>query len=169
MSNSIKIINKKQPGTEVNLIGMDIGYNALKLFSENRICKIPSFVKKVDENLNFFGDMKDTDIFYKDDTGIWAIGLSAYNLKAFDSTNNGEDILVSRSRTLTKEFQILKDVGIALALQENPTKKIIISTGLPCSYIKEDAGILRQRLATHSKFAIKIGNGDWKGYSFDLA
>lgn len=166
MRQEIKDVNF--PKTTDNVIGIDIGYSAIKAVSENKIFKIPSYVKKIERDLRFVGEPKDTDLFYRDSEGMWAIGLSAYNLKAFDNSDTGEDILVSRSRTFSEEFRVLSNVGIGVALSTNPQKEIIIQTGLPCSYIKEDAAPLRTVLSGKREFALKIGKNDWQSFDYEI-
>lgn len=166
MRQEIKEVNF--PKTEANVIGIDIGYSAIKTVTQDKVFKIPSYVEKVERELRFVGESKDTDIFYKDDKNMWAIGLSAYNLKSFDDSDTGEDILLSRNRTLSEEFQVLANVAVAIAVGSNPKKEIVIQTGLPCSYIKEDAPILRQVLAGKKRFSIKVGKGDWQNFDYEI-
>lgn len=162
----IKEVNN--PKTAKNIAGIDIGYSNIKVVSESRIAKIPSYIKKVDSKFRFMGELKDSDIYYRDDKGVWAVGLSAYKLKAFDTSDTDEDILVSRNRTFSHEYKVQTNVAIAIAIGANPKKEVVIQTGLPCSYIRQDAQGLRDELAGRHVFELRIGNGDWQKFDFEI-
>lgn len=158
------------PKTKDNIVGLDIGYSAIKAISEDRLIKIPSYVRKIEDEdgIKFLGENKDTDIFYKDATGLWAIGLVAYKLKKLRNDKTGEDILVDRNRTTSEEFSVLANVGLGAAIGRQPKEKIIVQTGLPCSYIREDASILRTVLSGEKKFELKIGKNDWQAFNYEI-
>ena len=164
-----EIRDVNNPKTDKNITGIDIGYSNIKVVSESKIAKIPSYIKKIDNKYKFMSDLKDSDIYYKDESGVWAVGLAAYRLKVFDTSDTDEDILVSRNRTFSYEYKVQMNVALGIAIGANPKKEVVIQTGLPCSYIKQDAQGLREELAGLHEFELRVGNNDWQRFSFEIS
>lgn len=143
------------------IIGLDVGYSATKVFYENGYFAFPSYVKEIGGLMDIASDK---DIFYRDTEGrIYLVGYNAQEMVQSDDTNDTDGELFSRKRYKDGRFQIICNTAIAIATQnKKDSRKIIIQTGLPSSYVKGDSASLRRVLSTKSKFELKIGSGPWK-------
>lgn len=164
-------------------VALDIGYSAVKLFSPNMVARFPSYAKRVDPNFSFAGETPDKSILYKDlSTGeMWLVGEVAQNIMTSGDTSDSEASLYGRERYSSAMFHVLAEVGLGLAMQTveltdkngmpvtlSPGKdKIVVQTGLPEKYM-DDEEDLKEALAGRHDFAIKIGDGAWDEYSFNL-
>ena len=154
-------------------IALDVGYSSVKAYGPNSICSFPSFAKKVDNTENF-GRPTDSDILYKDETGVYVVGEQAYaQINPKDSSNDTNSMFI-RDRFSNRIFLIISRVGLALSMNANQYgdpagKKIKVQTGLPPAYLTEDSCMLIDALSGHHTFAVKQGANPWKQYDFDLA
>ena len=155
-------------------IACDFGYGGCKLYGPNICATFPSYAQQIDLS-SYMGPTSD-DIIYKDlDTGAaWIVGKSAQNMMEDNDTDDSMDVLCGRNRYFTPMFLVLARVsmGIAMLNTINSTHLLtdrvipVLQTGLPCDYIQVDTPILKEALAGHHRYMIKIGTG--KEYCFDF-
>lgn len=165
-----EIIPSKNLSVEgMQLVALDIGYSGVKGFStSSRFC-FPSYVKQ--ETGAFIGTPHKMDIYYRNEHNIiYTVGALAQSSISTKDTNDSANTLFGRNRYDTPTFKILADVGIAIALykQTDTQEPIFLQTGLPPAYRKADTPILIDALAGQHNFSIKIGQDDWRDFSFTL-
>lgn len=150
------------------IIGMDIGYSATKLYTENGYICFPSYAKKLDKGMLSVTDEK--DILYKEDGSddVYMVGYNAQNMTDDVSTNDTDGELFSRKRYSDKRFKIITNVAIAKAIEsKNDNRSIFIETGLPSSYMSDSVALIKA-ICKPAKFSLKIGNGNWKNFEFEI-
>lgn len=150
------------------LCALDIGYSALKGFSPtNRFC-IPAYVRASEGTS--IGTPLDTDIRYKDDSGVvYSVGSLALDSISADDTNDADNTMFGRNRYFSKSFLILARVGLALGVGQNCDKTVFLQTGLPPAYRAMDTDLIIEALAGNHKFSLKLGGLEWTDYDIDLA
>lgn len=150
------------------VIGLDIGYSAVKCFYEKGYFCFPSYVRKLDSHLFIYGEQ---DILYRDmETGNqYIIGRTAQEMISTSETNVTESELFSRNRYRSKSFKILCNIAMAFALDcKNDEREIVVQTGLPSAYEKADTPAIKKALLKPAHFQLKIGTGEWKEYNFSV-
>lgn len=150
------------------VIGLDIGYSAVKCFYEKGYFCFPSYVRKLDSDLFIYGEQ---DILYRDmETGNqYIIGRTAQEMISTSETNVTESELFSRNRYRSKSFKILCNIAMAFALDcKNDEREIVVQTGLPSAYEKADTPAIKKALLKPAHFQLKIGTGEWKEYNFSV-
>lgn len=157
--------NQSVPG--VSLCALDIGYSAVKGFSAtNRFC-FPSYVRA--NAAETIGAAMPTDIRYRGEDGVvYAVGNLAIESLSSKDTNDAANTMFGRNRYFSPSFLILARVGLALAFGDGEANPVYLQTGLPPAYRKGDTPLLKEALAGHHEFSVKLGGGDWKHYCFDL-
>jgi len=154
------------------IVALDIGYSAVKGVSPNRIFRFPSFAKKAPDGLDIVAKVKQYDIQLKDNTSgeVWLVGQVAEDLmdqRDLDSTT--DESLYSRFRYESPVFKVLASAGLALGLIGTGSgNDIYVQTGLPATYKERDEGKLKKALCGHYDIEIKVGNGKWMPFVFDL-
>lgn len=152
------------------IIGIDVGYSSTVGFHEKGAFIFPSYAREID-----FGSMQmisDRDIFYRDDdTGtVYLVGYSAQNIIDDEDTNDTEGELFARNRYTSRLFGIICDTAIGLALEhKHDSRRVIIQTGLPTAYMKQDQRLIRNAFSKNRRFSIKRGEGEWKSYEPHIA
>ena len=165
-----EIIPFKYPLNGTWVISIDIGFSSVKGFCPNSRFCFPSYAKKLDSPLRT--DDPD-DIYYRDDTGLYLVGINAQEIVTSSDTNDTRS-LFDRNRYFTKDFQIFLRTAHAIGLMENAVMRkasqmpVFIQTGLPAAYLKEDASKIRAAFTTPGKFEIKLGTGKWRRYDMAL-
>lgn len=151
-------------------IAIDIGYSAVKGFSQHMMYAFPSYAKKISSLPISLGKAEGNEIFYCDESGdMFAIGANAQSLISINSSNDSSESLYGRNRYFSEVFRIVSRVGIALGLiGSDPNARPVIQTGLPARYIKDDAPLLKESLAGEHNFKLKIGSGEWNDFHFIL-
>lgn len=150
------------------VIGLDIGYSAVKCFYEKGYFCFPSYVRKLDSDLFIYGEQ---DILYRDmETGNqYIIGRTAQEMISTSETNVTESELFSRNRYRSKSFKILCNIAMAFALDcKSDEREIVVQTGLPSAYEKADTPAIKKALLKPTHFQLKIGTGEWKEYNFSV-
>ena len=155
------------------VIGLDIGYSAVKGFCPNKLFSFPSYARQIPENRERMKAYEDTDICYRDKTGIWSVGSLAYDEVICSEVVDSEEELYGRNRYYSPMYLVLARTGIALGMAQNlfgsPVgKKLAVQTGLPPKYRLADTPILKEVLSGKHSFDIRIGNGKWQHYEFEL-
>lgn len=146
---------------------LDIGYSAVKGFSPTVRSCVPSFVRE--QPAAIIGTPKPTDIYYRDDTGTYSVGSMAMESLSSKDTNDAANTMFTRNRYYSPAFLILARVGLAIEIGNKEKRPIFLQTGLPPAYRKGDTPILKEALSGKHEFAVKIGDGPWKDYSFELS
>lgn len=154
-------------------IALDIGYSGVKGFSPIKVSCFPSYAKKADENVLQLIESSKYDIQFRDETGLWYVGELAQLMTDKDDTNENISTLYGRKRYDSPMFKVLAKTGMGLNMLANKYgdatgKTIILQTGLPPAYAKTDAPHLRKAIAGRHKFELKIGNGQWTKFEFEL-
>lgn len=172
-----KTIMQEQPfpGSEEKwVIGLDIGYSAVKGISQNALWCFPAYAKQIPSDRLVLKSPEKTDIRYRDNSGTWVVGNLAYNEATVGDIIDSESELYGRHRYFSPMFKVIASVGLALGLNENSfgspkDKKIVLQTGLPPKYlIGDDKNDLVDALAGHYCFELAVGNKDWKKYEFTI-
>lgn len=159
------------PGVKVCAI--DIGYSGVKCYTDNCRACFPSMAIPSKE-VEFAGEANQTDILYRDEKGMWAVGSLAVKGMSIRDTNESEKTLYSRNRYDSELFKIIYRVGMALCLMEEPDigsggdRPIVLQTGLPPGYLKSDKRDILRVLSGLHLFEIKVGNNEWKEIFFEL-
>lgn len=163
--------NGQLPG--IWLIGIDIGYSAVKYFSPNGYGIFPYFARQRDADLGNIGTPSDAFIQYTDaDTGeVWTVGSVAQDTLPLTDTSDSDQTLYGRSR-YTKMFRVCTDTGLAFALTPNqygsPDKKTIhVQSGLPPEHM-DDEPMLREMLEGRHHFFLQVGSGSPVEYDFTI-
>lgn len=156
-------------------VALDIGYSAVKGFSNNMIYSFPSYCRKMTNQMLSFGETNKTDIMYKDnETGEqWVVGAAAQEMITSDETRDSIAELYGRNRYFSDIFKVISRVGMGIGMLTNQYdtpngKKLVVQTGLPPAYLKTDTPLLKEALAGHHNFSIKIGNKQWVSLAYDL-
>lgn len=152
--------------SNVAVCALDIGYSAVKGFSPTVRSCIPAFVRE--QPAMVIGTPRATDIYYRDKTGVYAVGSLAMESLSAKDTNDASNTMFSRNRYFSPSFLILARVGLAVEIGADEKRPIFLQTGLPPAYRKADTPLLKEALCGKHEFAVKIGTGDWVDYSFVL-
>lgn len=161
---------KQNPKGKDYIIGLDAGYSGMKGFYENGYFCFPSFVKKLKGDI--IGGASANDILYRDNsTGeMYMIGRTAQDMISSGDTNDTDGEMFARKRYSTKSFRVLCHTAVALALQgRKDNREPIIQTGLPSSYLNEDANALKKALQIPADFSLRVGEGRWQDFTLKLA
>lgn len=156
-------------------IALDIGYSAVKGMSPVSRFRFPSFARPVKNQQEMMTNAYDDSfIEYKDlETGeIWKVGESAY--KSLDDNDVADDAqtLYSRYRYSNPMFKVILRTGLAFACMRDGNfvqgKTVVLQTGLPPQYMKDDSKPLIDSLKGTHKFELRHGNGKWKQFNITL-
>lgn len=166
-------LNGNTPGRWV--IGLDAGYSAVKIFSPNAIASCPSYAKRIDPDFEYAGKAPEDSILYKDlDTDeMWVVGAKAQDTMTSGDTSDSEMSLYGRERYGNPMFPVLIRVGLGLGMQGNAygapkdADEIIVQTGLPERYLADEPD-LKDSIAGHHNFALKLGDHAWQKYNFTV-
>ena len=154
------------------IIGLDIGYSAIKGMSPNKIYSVPAYARKIPADRVRLNEPSETDIYYKAENGdIWVVGSLAYNELSASDVIDSEQELFGRKRYYSDMFRVISDTGIAIGLMGNDKgnskgKKLTIQTGLPPKYLKADQNDLKEVLSGHHRFSLRIGRAPWQQFDF---
>lgn len=156
-------------------IALDIGYSAVKGFSNNMVYCFPSYARKINTAMLNYGEPNPNDIQYRDNTTgeIWSVGESAQNMISSDETKDSNESLYGRNRYYSDMFKVIARVGLGIGMMKNSidepgNKNLVVQTGLPPAYLKSDTFMLQDALSGTHNFSIKIGNKPWVNLSFTL-
>lgn len=171
---TIMIERKNPAGNEKYFpMAMDIGYSSIKDFTPNKICSFPYFATKVSDDTVQLIEPSKNDIQYRDENGTWYVGELSQMMLDKSDTSEGVSTFFGRNRWVSPMFKVLARTGLGLGMMSNSFgtaegKIPVLQTGLPPSYAKGDAKLLREALAGRHEFEIKVGNREWKMFNFDL-
>lgn len=157
-------------------IALDIGYSSVKIMSPNIVASFPSYAKRIDDSFQYVGDAPKESILYKDlaSGDMWVVGEVAQNLIASGDTSDSESSLYGRDRYANEIFRVIANTGLGLGYLSNkiaspsPSDIITVQTGLPDRYMN-DEDELKEALAGKYGFLLKIGDGEWQKFSFEIS
>lgn len=149
------------------IIALDGGYSAVKGISEDMMFCFPSFAKKVSSGYDIISRPGPTDIILVDHRTMetWLVGGFAEN--TFDSRDAAaitDESLYTRYRYSSDVYRVIMMAGLGLGLFNTDADvvsdrlSIRLQTGLPTSYVKRDAGVLKKILAGDYEFSLRVGN-----------
>jgi len=152
-------------------ISLDVGYSAVKGIGPHGYYCIPSYVRKRDADVISLREENDTDILYRDKSGLWSVGELAYQELSTSEIIGSETELYTRMRYYSPSFIIPARVGIALSLLPDMAgcaegKTIAVQTGLPPKYMDEDRKYITDVLSGTHEFELKVGVASWVKYQF---
>lgn len=157
-------------------IAIDIGYSGTKLMSPNIVACFPSFATKLTSGRMEVGYVEgNMDILYEDEKGtMWIVGSSAQNNVSTKAAEVQSLTVYGRDRYDDPLFHVLADVAVGLGYRANSCgdpaeRKLLIQTGLPNTYIREDSDYIKEAFSGHHEFRLKVGNDPWIDFSYDLA
>lgn len=155
-------------------VALDVGYSAVKGFSNNMVYCFPSYARKLSSPLLNIGEDNPKDIQYRGEDGtIWSVGESAQNMISSSETKDSNQSLYGRNRYYSDMFKVIARVGLAMGMLENQYnspvgKTLTVQTGLPPAYLKSDTAMIQDVLSGTHNFSIKIGNKPWINFNFTL-
>ena len=157
-------------------IAIDIGYSGVKAFSPNSVLCFPSFARPRKSGIMEIGKPRASDILYRSEEGIiWNVGELANNSLRSDDVDDSVNTLYSRYRYDSDMFKVLAQTGMAMSMRPNEIAsvekgaRIVVQSGLPAKYHKTDSEPLRQVLCGKHRFSMKVGDGEWAEYEFEVA
>lgn len=174
-----EIVEAKMPRINGNnqyktktVVALDGGYSSVKGISPNKVFCFPSFAKKAPDGLEIIGKARPDDLMYRDDDSgqVWIVGRTAENLMDADDINSTTDAsLFTRYRYESDVYKVIMGTGLALGLSgTKEAGEIYLQTGLPSAYKDKDEERLKNALARHYNISLKVGNGEWRKFVFDL-
>ena len=156
-------------------IALDIGYSAVKGFSQNSVYCFPSYAMKLTKDRLNLGKYDYDEILYKDckTKEIWSVGASAQRELSDTDSQDSMAALYGRNRYFSPMFLVIARVGLALGMLHNnygsPSgKTLVVQTGLPPAYLKSDTPLLKEVLGGKHEFDVKVGNEKWMHFEFEL-
>ena len=171
------IIDQKNPiANDDWYMALDIGFSAVKGFSNNKIYCFPAYARRIDDPQSLITSLEPYDILYKDNsTGeVWAVGDFAQKMITSNETSDSEEVLYNRNRYDDPIFRVLISTGMAIGMQHNrfggyaEGQGIKIQTGLPPKYIASDGQRIIDAFTGVYDFSLKIGTGAWTLYRFEI-
>lgn len=140
------------------ILGLDLGYSAVKCFYEKGVFCVPNFVREIRGEI--VGQLGKSDIIYiNENNRTYAVGD-----KALKSLKHGETVketgLYGRNHYIAPEFLIMFRTALGLAMwdrEESDTRPVYIQTGLPPAYLTEDEAYLRSIIEGHHEFQLRKG------------
>lgn len=158
------------------LIGIDLGYSAVKLFSPNSVDSFPSYARRVNNDFQFAGKAPENAILYRDNSTkqLWLVGEVAQNTMETGDTSDSEATLYGRERYDSPLFKVIMQVGLGIGMLGNeyaapaPEDKIIIQTGLPQRYLDDDTELIIEAFAGEHNFSLKLGDGEWMDFRLKI-
>lgn len=154
------------PREDVYLIGIDIGYSAVKCISENTAAVFSSFAIP-DNKMGTFGDLGSEFIRYRNlvTNECWLVGKIAASVLSDDDTSVSTHSLCRRDRFQDPMFRVITETGLGLACIKDKSetykkKKIYVETGLPPRYMTKgasDCEDLTEIIAGKHKFSLQLG------------
>ncbi len=156
------------------IIGLDVGYSAVKGMTANSLFCFPYYAKKIPKDRISLKGAEATDIKYRDSSGTtWVVGNLAYNEASDADVTDSEAELYGPRRFNSDIFKVSTAVGLAMGLDVNSFgnpagKELVVQTGLPPKYIKSYERDLKESIARHYVFDLQIGGGNWKHYDFEI-
>jgi plasmid segregation protein ParM len=158
----------------ISPVALDIGYSSVKGLSKNACFMFPSYMKSTDTG-KLMGDPAKEDVFYADKDGEQAVGAFAASGVREDDSEESENTLYGRGRYGSKLFLVLARVGMAYGLSGNRhgehagEGRTLLWTGLPPAFRKADTPLLLDALSGRHEFAVKLGEGPYTEFGFNLA
>ena len=163
----------KVPGVKV--IALDPGKSSMKGKTDNLSFLLRN-AAEITPNDGSFGALKKTDIFVKNEDGIFVVGEIAAAMIAKSSSANFEDELYGKNRYASPRFRAILEASLALALQSNdfgswtPGTRIVLGIGIAPGERRETfmEETIIDNLARHYQFEARFGNRAYVKYDFTI-
>lgn len=155
------------------IIGIDVGFGHCDVVSPAGSFIFPYAVKKLPNSFHSLRTLKDTDMIYKDEEGVWAVGELAYTVSENESFVIDASRFSSDKRYVSKEYEICMRVSLALGRKSSANigsvdgRNVVVQTGYPANR-KIDEEKLKEVFGKKHEFSLKIGNGKPEKYRFEL-
>lgn len=164
-----EFIDQSSPKGKSYIVALDAGYSSMKVFTENKHFCFPSYVKEINDDMLDVSSA--SDIKYQDGETkqVYMLGYSAQDMIESTSTSDTDGDLYGRKRYNNRNFQILCNAALGIALLEKQVddeREIVIQTGLPTAYVEADKKPLVKSLCKPARFALKIGLNNWVEFNF---
>ena len=157
------------------IIGLDVGYSSVKGMTRNSVFCFPSYVEEVVEDTITVRSAVPTDIYYRDKTGLWAVGEQAYYEATSKDMNDSNKEMTNLYWYNTPRYKIATAVGLALGMRETSVgkpdlegKPIVVQTGLPPKVRKSHTSAIKNSMAREYDFDLKVGKDGWEHYHFTI-
>lgn len=173
------IISRKMPRINGNnqyrgttIIGLDIGYGAVKGAGPSGVFTFPAYAKHTPRGLEAVGNVGDMDIIITNNKNgeSYLVGELAQSLmNESDVASTTDASLYTRYRYNSDEFKIWALTGICVGMIGSPaTNEPFLQTGLPVEYKDRDSEMLKDALVGEYDLSIKVGNMDWERFQFSI-
>ena len=102
-------------------IAIDVGYSAVKIFSNNIVAAFPSYAKRIDEDFEFVTFTPPEAILYRnlDTNEQWLVGAVAQERMDAEDTSDSESSLYGRKRYSDEMFKVFVETGRGVGMQDN--------------------------------------------------
>lgn len=156
-------------------VALDIGYSAVKGMTPNSRFRFPSFARQVDSDQEFIKGLRtDNFIMYKNEEGeLWKVGEAAYQSLSANDTQDDSSTLYAKDRYFSPMFKVIVETAIAFAsLKDGQSVKlpIVIQTGLPPQYLRDDSKHLKAVFSGKHHFWLKQGNAEeWQEFKLNIS
>ena len=153
-------------------VAIDYGFSGVKGFAPNKAFCFPNCAVKLD-GTNTVLDKSDNDIIIRDDTGTWVVGERAHEIITPVNAMNYESEMYERNRYFSPFFGAIMKAGLGIAVSSNPAgryegQRIIVQTGLPPKYRKQDTELIKESLTGIYRFEMRLGTGPFRLYEFSI-
>lgn len=160
--------NFANPKGKKQILAIDIGYSAVKVYSENGSLAFPSYVKKHEGE---FVVPDDADILYRENesSDVYVIGYNAQKMATPIDATDSESELYGRKRYFSSSFKAIYRAALAQGIRKKEdSREIFIQTGLPSAYVKGDTPNIQKVMSGIHSFDLKIGKEPWQHYSYTI-
>ena len=158
-------------------IGVDVGFDHLKVIANGRAFKFPFNVVETDERKLTEYALRDDFLRYRGRLGTTYRGGQYAREHIFENITAVGDVMkefYDEHRFVSEEFSVGLDVAIALAIEKNglyheqQSLDIRLIDALPHAYRSRFASTVVGRAAVEHRFSLKVGTGDEKEYCFTI-
>lgn len=156
-------------------VALDIGYSAVKGMTPCSRFRFPSFARQVEGDQEFIKGLRTNNyLMYKNADGeMWKVGEAAYQSLSANDTQDDSSTLYAKDRYFAPMFKVIVETALAFAcMKEGQQVKlpIVVQTGLPPKYIREDSKYLKAVFSGKHHFWIKQGNAeDWQEFNINIS
>ena len=169
---------RRTPSGKNWMIGLDVGYSGVKVFSPNAVACFPAYAVRETAPVTKiaiagYDEPEGTDIRYQDEAGnIWSVGETAQDSISVEDTSAGSNALFVRNRYDSPSFKVCMRVGLAAGMRANSCgnpsgRKIKVMTGLPPKYMASDKDALISAISGHHRFSVMFGS-KWEHFDFTI-
>lgn len=164
------------------LIGVDPGFDSIKVVMENTFFKMPFNAVQVDADKIIQHRATDSLIVYKNLRGkTYLIGDYArqfiYEFKNREEMLKEMESFYTIERFTKPEFKVVVQTAIHLAIQKHMDEtneydlgeyEIVVNVALPHRHVGDYRGVILDALAGEHQFDLKLGNGEYEKVSYSI-